>query len=239
MPDDVPEREEDLALRLAVAAAREAGTADDRLLDWRAVEARVSLTDAEISVTAADGVRFAARMRQRVAARRARVRRVMEPPSRFDASREGQAAAVPYFALSVAAGVGRSLWDQAPDTHLALPDDLPAGRYLALPVRGRSMEPLLDGGDVVLVNRDLAPRKGRIVVARDEDDGYVVKRFSGVVAGTIELESLNPEFAGCAIPAVPGAILGVVVLAWSGDQRRPAASQAGVDGLTTRARTDR
>lgn len=120
----------------------------------------------------------------------------------------------PLLELSVAAGAGRELWDAECDTIVALPRDVPRGRYIALRVSGDSMEPLLHPGDVALVKLGPAVVPQTVVVARDEDDGYVVKRVGRVTARAIELLSLNPAYAPLRIPRRAHAVLGTVVLRW-------------------------
>jgi SOS-response transcriptional repressor LexA len=116
--------------------------------------------------------------------------------------------------LAIAAGPGRELWDVEVDACIPLPDDIPRGKYLALTVRGDSMEPLIHTGDMVLVRvgDKLAP--DTVVVARDVDGGYVVKRIARVRARSIELQSLNSAYPAMRIARVPGAVLGTVLLRW-------------------------
>lgn len=118
--------------------------------------------------------------------------------------------------LAIAAGPGRELWDVEVDSCIPLPEDIPRGRYLALTVRGDSMEPLIHTGDMVLVRvgDKLAPET--VVVARDIDGGYVVKKVARLRARSIELASLNPAYAPMRIARVPGAVLGTVLLRWCG-----------------------
>ncbi|HEY7409075.1 MAG TPA: S24 family peptidase [Gemmatimonadaceae bacterium] len=116
--------------------------------------------------------------------------------------------------LAIAAGPGRELWDVEVDSCIPLPDDLPRGKYLALTVRGDSMEPLIHTGDVVLVRVGDKLVRDTVVVARDIDGGYVVKKVGRIRAKSIELESLNPVYPAMRIARVPRSILGTVLLRW-------------------------
>lgn len=116
--------------------------------------------------------------------------------------------------LSVAAGAGRALWDAECESCTPLPDGVPSGRYLALRVEGRSMEPLMHPGDVVLVRLGPELVPDSIVVARLPDDGYVVKRVGRVARRKVELLSLNPAFEPINAPRSAHAVLGTVVLRW-------------------------
>ena len=116
--------------------------------------------------------------------------------------------------LAIAAGPGRQLWDVEVDACIPLPDDVPRGRYLALTVRGDSMEPLIHTGDMVLVKLGDTLTRDRVVVARDIDGGYVVKKVGRLRSKSIELESLNPAYPPMRIARVPGSVLGTVLLRW-------------------------
>jgi SOS-response transcriptional repressor LexA len=116
--------------------------------------------------------------------------------------------------LAIAAGPGRELWDAEVDSCIPLPADIPRGRYLALTVRGDSMEPLIHTGDVVLVRVGDTLATDTVVVARDIDGGYVVKKVACLRPRSIELASLNPAYPSMRIARVPGTILGTVLLRW-------------------------
>jgi phage repressor protein C with HTH and peptisase S24 domain len=128
----------------------------------------------------------------------------------------------PALDLGVAAGVGRELWDEPCSTWVELPEQVPDGRYVALTVAGESMEPLLHGGDTILVKLGPALAKGAVIVARRPDDGYVVKRVGALTARSIELESLSPGYAPMRIPRRTDLVLGTVVLRWCEHSRRAA-----------------
>jgi len=116
--------------------------------------------------------------------------------------------------LAIAAGPGRHLWDVEVDSCIPLPDDVPRGKYVALTVRGDSMEPFIHTGDVVLVRLGDELARDSVVVARDIDGGYVVKKLARLRAKSIELESLNPAYPPMRIARAPGSVLGTVLLRW-------------------------
>jgi phage repressor protein C with HTH and peptisase S24 domain len=116
--------------------------------------------------------------------------------------------------LSVAAGVGRALWDVECDTSVELPSHLAGGRYLALRVAGDSMTPLMHAGDVVLVKLGPEAQQDSVVVARLSDHSYVVKRVGRMTARGIELVSLNPAFPPVRVSRSANPVLGTVVLRW-------------------------
>jgi SOS-response transcriptional repressor LexA len=176
----------------------------------------------------AEAARFVEHVRQRIGAFGLGVRRVdrgpepVRPPvigsiaGMIGAAREAHAA--PLAEVGVAAGSGRELFDEPCDTWVALPADLAAGRYVALPVIGDSMAPLLHSGDVVLVDLDAAVRPGAVAVARHPEHGYVVKRIERVAdgQGSLILASLNPAYPPLSFAGGAGSLLGPVVLRWCG-----------------------
>jgi SOS-response transcriptional repressor LexA len=90
-------------------------------------------------------------------------------------------------------------------------------RTFALRVRGESMEPGYQHGDIIFVDPDVAPEHGKDVVARLGDRNEVVfKRL--VVEGELEyLKPANPNWPDkiIEISAYPGArIIGVVIGKW-------------------------
>jgi SOS-response transcriptional repressor LexA len=127
------------------------------------------------------------------------------------ASREG---CMPLIEEAVAAGVGRELWDEECDRWIERPSKLAAGQYLALPVSGDSMTPLMHAGDVVAVKLGPRVRRDTVIVARKADDGYVVKRVGEVRKDAIQLTSLNPRYAPIWISRETNAVLGTVVWRW-------------------------
>jgi phage repressor protein C with HTH and peptisase S24 domain len=116
--------------------------------------------------------------------------------------------------LAVAAGVGRDLWDEPCDGWIKLPDDVPAGRYIALKVAGDSMAPLMHTGDTILVQLGLPLRKDNVIVARHPEDGYVCKVVRRIRSATIELGSLDPARPLVTIPRDDRLIVGTVMLVW-------------------------
>ena len=194
---------------------------DMRLMRWLASEARaVAREGIEPDPWGADEVDvLAERIRVAVVADRSGVRQIPGRPSsvtrsEFECRSEGvSGVAVPWVQLATAAGIGRELWDEDCDTWIALPDDLPRGRYVALNVKGESMTPLLHDADVVLVNMAAHAKPGDIVLAR-ATEGYVVKRLVRIAPTGVELESLNSDFAPITIRDDSRPIVGVVVLRW-------------------------
>ena len=124
--------------------------------------------------------------------------------------------AAPLVELGVAAGTGRELLEEPCEAWVAVPCDLPGGRYVALRVVGDSMSPLLHSGDVVLVDLDGTAAVGAVVVARHPEHGYVVKRAGRARAWGLPLESLNPAYPGMVLPPGTGGLIGPVVLRWCG-----------------------
>ena len=122
--------------------------------------------------------------------------------------------AAPLLELSPAAGVGRDLWDEVCDTWVKVPDDVPAGQYVALPVRGESMSPLLHTGDTVLVRMGKTVARETVVLVRVPDAGYVVKRVGRVSRSRLELLSLDASFPPIVVPREEGTVVGTVVLRW-------------------------
>ena len=123
-------------------------------------------------------------------------------------------AATPYLDLAVCAGAGRALWDEPCDRWLALPPGVAAGEHVALPVRGDSMQPLLHDGDTLLVRVGSACVTGDVVVARQPDDGYVVKRVGGRARDGVRLVADNARYPDVLLPDDPSLVVGVVVLRW-------------------------
>jgi Peptidase S24-like len=172
----------------------------------------------------ADAGRFAERVRRTLAAAGRSVRRIDHAPELVRPDAPGPLAAMfaaarhlgaaPLAELGVAAGTGRELFDETCDTWVALPDGLPAARYVALRVVGDSMTPLLHSGDVVLVDLDAAVPPGAIAVGRHPDHGSVVKRVLRADGGALRLVSLNPAYPPLELPPGSGALLGPVVVRW-------------------------
>ena len=142
-----------------------------------------------------------------IAARRVDTpQRVMEEARTF--------GAVPCVELAAAAGAGRELWDEAAESWLVTPEGAPRVHALALRISGESMEPLLHDGDTVLVELTPALVRGRIVVARHPDDGYVCKRVERIGRRDVLLASLNRECGDVTIPRDERLVVGTVKMAW-------------------------
>jgi SOS-response transcriptional repressor LexA len=192
--------------------------------DWRARELRRRRTPAEVRDDEKRAATFAQRMVRRLTEETLGFRdahggpELSPAPSATSIAGAVDAAAAarsaPHMDLAVAAGVGRELWDEECVEWAAVPDDIPAGRHLALRVAGQSMMPYLHPGDTVLVRLGDSVARGRVVVARRPDDGYVVKRVGKVRRCEVELVSLNPDFEPIIVPRDSRLILGTVVLRW-------------------------
>ncbi|MGI8496136.1 MAG: S24 family peptidase [Gemmatimonadaceae bacterium] len=194
---------------------------DPRFLDWFAREARAEADD-----TMSDDELLAAgtAFRARVHARALDLTRVTtRPPERSPLIRgvpsqvmeyAVEAGATPSVDLSVAAGVGRDIWDEPVESWVDVPDWLPKARYIAVKVTGDSMSPLMHTGDTVLVALEATVQADTVIIARHPEDGYVCKKVQRVRRGTIELVSLDPTRPMITIPYARGLILGRVVLVW-------------------------
>jgi SOS-response transcriptional repressor LexA len=199
--------------------------AQRRFWEWYARVCREQESAAEKRATEAGVARFIERVEARLAAADAPVLRIDAPPPYRAPGADGPISrtlsvasamrAAPLLEIGVAAGAGRELWDEVPDAWVSLPDDLPQGRYLALRVSGDSMEPLLRPGDVVLVDLLAGAAQGAVIVARNAEDGYVVKRVIGGDDHTIELGSVNPDYPPVRVTPGPGTVLGRVLVRWS------------------------
>lgn len=146
------------------------------------------------------------------------------PPIKVPTAKAIETAAreqcMPLVEEAVAAGVGRALWDEACGRWVERPAALPAGRYLALSVTGDSMKPLMHAGDVVAVKIGPKVRRDTVIVARQADDSYVVKRVGEVRGNAIQLTSLNPRYPPFWITRENNAVLGTVVWRWCAHSQR-------------------
>ena len=194
---------------------------DETFVTWVAQEGRAGasaelLAPAEIAALARrvcttvmaerSGVRLAGSLPEQVALR-------PEPISTaiVELAKRRQAAVVD---LAIAAGTGRELWEVECESAVAVPDALPRGEYVALTVSGDSMEPLLHSGDLVLVKRSGELKPGTIVVMRDADAGYVVKKVGRIETRSVELLSLNPAYGRRRVRRTRSSVLGTVLLRW-------------------------
>jgi SOS-response transcriptional repressor LexA len=222
------ERLQDLLVRIAGERAMERLDPNDPkerpFLDWYAREARLTLSVAERQRLERGADRFVREVQARRAMARSRVREIAAEPDSAPAWEEGTLAQViaaaarvryaPALDLSVAAGVGRELWDEPCDRWIPLPEGSPDGKYVALRVTGDSMVPLLHDGDTILVKLGDELLPDSVVVARVPDGGYVVKRVGGIAGSRVELASLNADYPPIVIPRDPSLVLGTVLLRW-------------------------
>ena len=222
------ERTKDLLVRIAGDRAMRRldplDPGETAFVEWYAREARSTLSVTELQRLDASADRFVRDVLTRRAMERSRVREVAAEPPSAPAWEEGTLAQVvaaaarvrhaPALDLSVAAGVGRELWDEPCDRWIPLPEGSPDGKYVALRVTGDSMVPLLHDGDTILVKLGDEIVPDAVVVARVPDGGYVVKRVGGVAGSRVELASLNPDYPPIVIPRDPSLVLGTVLLRW-------------------------
>lgn len=73
--------------------------------------------------------------------------------------------------------------------------DWEADNSIAVKVKGDSMYPKIEDGDIVIICKDMEYEDGKIVVARIDDDEAVVKRLR-LYPEKLVLESINPEYQG-------------------------------------------
>jgi SOS-response transcriptional repressor LexA len=141
--------------------------------------------------------------------------RLATPTQVLDEARA--AGAVPCVDLAAAAGAGRELWDEPAERWLTLPPGAPPRlRAIALRIAGESMAPLLRTGDTILVELGPSLTRGRVVVARHPDDGYVCKRVEKLGRREIHLASIDPAYGSVIIPRDERLIVGTVRLVWRG-----------------------
>lgn len=114
-------------------------------------------------------------------------------------------ATVPLIGLAQA-GAGRLFSDDGlpadgPDWNEVAFPDLGTERLFALEVQGDSMRPLYREGDIVIVSRAAAIRKGDRVVVRTVDGEVMAKELKRRSAKGVELSSLNPDHPDRLVPA--------------------------------------
>ena len=188
-------------------ACRAGETAEDRRETESGVPAFLDRVVARLATLDAPLVRVAGPAPRRAAIIVGPVSQVLTPAL--------ASGAAPLVEAGVAAGAGRELWDEVTDAWVAVPNELPARRYVAMRVSGDSMTPLLHSDDVVLIDLDNNDTTtGSIIVARNNDDGYVVKQVTATDGFDIVLGSLNPAYAPMRITSSSGVVLGRVVLRW-------------------------
>lgn len=130
---------------------------------------------------------------------------------------------------SASAGGGFVNFDEAPIDHLAfsktwlMQNGIQPGASVLINARGRSMEPSIYDGDLVMIDRRKREvRNGRIYVYNDPADGTRVKRLEVVPGHAIIVRSDNPDqkefppeyHTEDAMNAIAQNIIGEVV--WSG-----------------------
>lgn len=89
-------------------------------------------------------------------------------------------------------------WDevQFPDS-----DTRDVSSTFALEINGDSMEPLYRNGDILVLSREVAVRRGDRVVVRTTKGEVMAKELVRKTATKIELKSLNPDHEDRSIPA--------------------------------------
>lgn len=90
------------------------------------------------------------------------------------------------------------------------------GEYFALQIKGDSMEPRMESGDVVIVRQQEDADSGDYVIALVNGDDAVCKKLMKYEDGSIALVSLNPAykpmyFSGAEIDSTPVRIIGRVM----------------------------
>jgi len=199
---------------------------DEAFLTWLAIESRARGGRRARSAYNASAMLASGRaLRTRVLARQSGVGVVQGAPRLIAALRvdvpqrvmeEARAVgAVPCVDLAAAAGAGRELWDEPAEEWLVPAAGAPRLRALAMRIRGESMEPLLHDGDTVLVELTPALARGRIIVARHPDDGYVCKRVERLGRRDVLLASLNRACDDVTIPRNERLVVGTVRAVWS------------------------
>ncbi|MDB5592293.1 helix-turn-helix transcriptional regulator [Enterovirga sp.] len=118
---------------------------------------------------------------------------------------EGPTRRVPLIGLAQA-GAGRLFSDDGmpvggPGWDEVEFPDLAQERVFALEVQGDSMRPLYREGDIVIVSRTAAIRKGDRVVVRTTDGEVMAKELKRRTARGVELASLNPDHPDRVVPA--------------------------------------
>jgi SOS-response transcriptional repressor LexA len=188
-------------------ACRDGQTADDRRHTESGISSFVARVAARVAALDAPLVRVDGVAPRRAAEVIAPVSQVLLPAR--------AAGAAPLVEAGVAAGAGRELWDEVTDAWVAVPAELPERRYVAMRVSGDRMTPLLHSDDVVLIDLDDTQTiSGSIIVARNNDHGYVVKQVTANDGFDIVLGSLNPMYEPIRIASTSGVVLGRVVLRW-------------------------
>ncbi len=193
---------------------------DERVLVWAAQQAASRQTWDDRMTTAREAQGWAIRIRCRTIAERLEQRLPVSSYYPHSALVRGRTSMVrkaaheigqvPLVETAVAAGEGSDLLDELSETWVELPSRIPKGDYIALPVIGDSMEPLLHRRDVVVVKLGPDIARDTVIVAR-KNDGYVVKYVSKLTDREIELSSLESSYASFAIPRTDNRVVGTVI----------------------------
>ncbi|PYO49048.1 MAG: hypothetical protein DMD72_06020 [Gemmatimonadetes bacterium] len=194
---------------------------DERFLFWLANDLRAGLDYDQRSKDERDAAQFArralTRLKVRLAEKRLPRRKLRERAASIQATLAHSIPAAnrercaTILDLAVAAGSGRELWDEPCDRWLELPEDIPAGRYVALRVAADSMGPVLGPREVILIELDATPRVDDLIVARLPDQSHVVKRVASMKGPTMELASFNPEYESIFVARDPSPVVGTVI----------------------------
>jgi SOS-response transcriptional repressor LexA len=131
-----------------------------------------------------------------------------------------RARRAPQWDLSVAAGVGRELWEEPCEGLIPVPAEFPSTRYIALRVSGDSMTPLVHAGDLLLVKLGREIVRDTVIVIQTPDEGYVVKQVGALTRRRVELRSLNASYDPIEVPREPTRVLGTVVMRWCDHEAR-------------------
>lgn len=193
---------------------------DERAARWAALQAIERQTARDRADTANEARKCSANIRRRMVAERLGERLPVIALMSHPAAVRGRVSMVrkiaqevrqaPLVESAVAAGHGADLLDEVSETWVDVPDKMPKGDYIAVPVIGDSMEPFLVAHDVVLVKLGPDVVRDTVIVAR-KNDGYVVKYVAGITDREIELASLEASYRTVRIPRLENRIVGTVV----------------------------
>ena len=193
---------------------------DERVATWAALQAAARQTRDERTATEREAENWARRIRCRMIAEHLQGRLPVSALATHRALVRGRTSMVrkaaqeirqvPLVETAVAAGEGSDLLDEVSETWVELPSKIPKGDYIAVPVVGDSMEPLLHKRDVVLVKLGSDVARDTVIVAR-KNDGYVVKYVSKLSDREIELSSLESSYPPSTIPRLENRVVGTVI----------------------------
>lgn len=193
---------------------------DERVAAWAALQAVSRQTRDERIATEREAEHWARRIRCRMIAEHLERRLPVSALATHRALVRGRTSMVrkaaheirqvPLVETAVAAGEGSDLLDEVSETWVELPAKIPKGDYIAVPVVGDSMQPLLYKRDVVLVKLGADVARDTVIVAR-KNDGYVVKYVSKITEREIELSSLESSYPSSTIPRLDDRVVGTVI----------------------------